>query len=145
MNIDDINFSDDFLKELEKLEGAMQESTRKEEIRKKRAEGGKLGGRPVLSKKREFQKNVRLNENEKNEIEALAKAYGITESELFRRSALNISLPNPERNKILSDYKTHFSRIANFFRNDVWNENEKNDFKQELKEIISLIKSNLIR
>ena len=144
MNKEEIYDSDDLLKELEQLERVMNENQKKEEIRKKRAEGGKLGGRPILTKKRELQKNIKLNEIEKKKIEALAKTYGITESELFRRSALGISMPDPERNKILSQYKTHFSRISNFFKNDVWDENEKNDYKNELKEIIHLIKINLI-
>ncbi len=116
MNEKENPFSEDYLR---KLQEQFSESKRKEEIRKKRAEGGKKGGRPIVNKIRNIQKNIRLNEQEEKQIFELAQEYGISESELFRRSALNIPMPDPERNKLLSEYRTNFARISNIFRSDI--------------------------
>lgn len=133
-------FSEAYLK---KLQEQFSESKRKEEIRKKRAEGGKKGGRPIVNKIRNIQKNIRLNEQEEKRIFEMAKAYGISESELFRRSALGVPMPNADRNKLLSEYRTNFSRISNIFRSDIWEWSEKEEFKTELKEVILLLKNHL--
>ena len=140
MNEKENPFSEDYLR---KLQEQFSESKRKEEIRKKRAEGGKKGGRPIVNKIRNIQKNIRLNEQEEKQIFELAKEYGISESELFRRSALNIPMPDPERNKLLSEYRTNFARISNIFRSDIWEWSEKEEFKKELKEVIQLLKNHL--
>ena len=58
MNEKENPFSDDYLR---KLQEQFSESKRKEEIRKKRAEGGKKGGRPIVNRIRNIQKNIRLN------------------------------------------------------------------------------------
>lgn len=140
MNEKENQFSEDYLR---KLQEQFSESKRKEDIRKKRAEGGKKGGRPVVNKIRNIQKNIRLNEQEETQIFEIAQAYGISESELFRRSALNIPMPDPERNKLLSEYRTNFARISNIFRSEIWEWSEKEDFKNELKEVIQLLKNHL--
>ena len=57
-------FSEDYIK---KIEEQFLQSKRKEEIRKKRAEGGKKGGRPIVNKIRNIQKNIRLNEQEEKQ------------------------------------------------------------------------------
>ena len=136
----DIHFSEDYIK---KIEEQFLQSKRKEEIRKKRAEGGKKGGRPIVNRIRNIQKNIRLNELEEKQILELAQSYGISESELFRRSALGVPMPDPERNKLLSEYRTNFARISNIFRSEIWEWSEKEEFKSELKEVIQLLKNHL--
>ena len=133
-------FSEDYIK---KIEEQFLQSKRKEEIRKKRAEGGKKGGRPIVNKIRNIQKNIRLNEQEEKQVFELAQAYGISESELFRRSALSIPMPDQDRNKLLSEYRTNFARISNIFRSEVWEWSEKEEFKNELKDVIQLLKNHL--
>ncbi|WP_343643391.1 hypothetical protein [Chryseobacterium sp.] len=129
--------------DIAELERQYQESQRKAEIRKKRAEGGKKGGRPVLEKKRKIQKNIKFYETEILHLEAKARTYNISLTELIRRGALGIPMPDKERNILLSEYKTNFRRIANIFRSDKWNEEDKKVFKTELQEVISLIKKSL--
>ena len=131
------------LDELNQLARQMEQQNRKEEIRKKRAEGGKKGGRPVLTKKREIKKFFRINEIEQKHITEVSEAWGVSESEYFRRCTMGIVMPDAERNKLLSEYHTNFKRITNIFRKDIWDDNEKNDFKRELSEVINLIKKNL--
>ncbi|MRM86533.1 hypothetical protein D1002_11785 [Riemerella anatipestifer] len=128
---------------LKKLQEQFSESKHKEEIRKKRAEGGKKGGRPIVNEVRNIQKNVRLNKFEEKKIFETSQAYGISISELFRRSALNVPMPDPERNKLLSEYRTNFSRISNIFRSDIWEWSEKEEFKSEIKKVIQLIRNHL--
>ncbi len=143
MNNDNISFNESLLRELTQLSGEMQQKERKEEIRRKRAEGGKKGGRPVLTKKREIKKFFRINEIEQKHITEVSEAWGVSESEYFRRCIMGVVMPDAERNKMLSEYHTNFKRIANIFRKDIWNENEKEHFKKELTEVIQLIKKNM--
>lgn len=131
------------LDELHQLARQMEQQTRKEEIRKKRAEGGKKGGRPVLTKKREIKKFFRINEIEQKHITEVSEAWEVSESEYFRRCIMGVVMPDGERNKILSEYHTNFKRIGNIFRKDIWDESEKEYFKKELTEVIQLIKKNL--
>lgn len=131
------------LDELNQLARQMEQQNRKEEIRRKRAEGGKKGGRPVLNKKRDIKKFFRINEIEEKHIKEVCEAWGVSESEYFRRCAMGIVMPDAERNKLLSEYHTNFKRISNIFRKDIWDEADKEYFKQELSEVIQLIKKNL--
>lgn len=136
-------YDDLLLQELTQLASEMEATSRKEEIRRKRAEGGKKGGRPVLTKKREIKKFFRINEIEQKHISEVSSAWGVSESEYLRRCATGVPMPDAERNKILSMCHTHFKRISNIFRRDIWDEEEREQFKKELSEVIYLIKSNL--
>lgn len=136
-------FDDLILQELTRLSGEMEENARKEKIRRKRAEGGKKGGRPVLTKNREIKKFFRINEIEQKHISEVSSSWGVSESEYLRRCAMGVPMPDAERNKILSMCHTHFKRISNIFRRDIWDEAEKEHFRKELSEVIMLIKNNL--
>lgn len=143
MNNKNIDFSEELLQELSRLSGDMEEEVRKESIRRKRADGGKKGGRPKLSRKREIKKFFRINEIEQKYISEVSSAWGVSESEYLRRCATGIPMPDGERNKILSACHTHFKRISNIFRRDLWDESEKEYFRKEILEVIKLIKNNL--
>lgn len=129
--------------ELSQLSAEMEQDARKEEIRRKRAEGGKKGGRPVLTKKREIKKFFRINEIEQKHISEASSAWGVSESEYLRRCAAGVPMPDAERNKILSMCHTNFKRISNIFRRDIWDEPEKEHFMKELSEVMMLVKNNL--
>ena len=131
------------LDELNQLARQMEQQNRKEEIRRKRAEGGKKGGRPVLNKKRDIKKFFRINEIEEKHIKEVSEAWGVRESEYFRRCAMGIVMPDAERNKLLSEYHTNFKRISNIIKKDIWDEADKEYLKKELSEVIQLIKKNL--
>lgn len=136
-------FDDLLLQELTQLSAELEQESRWEEIRRKRAAGGKKGGRPVLTKKREIKKFFRINEIEQRHISEVSSAWGVSESEYLRRCAMGVPMPDAERNKILSMCHTHFKRISNIFRRDVWNDTDKEHFAKELSEVIMLIKTNL--
>lgn len=143
MNHEEIDFEALLEEELSQLSAELEQDARKEEIRRKRAEGGKKGGRPVLTKKREIKKFFRINEIEQKHITEVSSAWGVSESEYFRRCAAGVPMPDAERNKILSMCHTHFKRISNIFRRDIWDDAEKEHFRKELSEVIMLVKNNL--
>ena len=138
-----IDFETLLEEELLRLSAELEQDARREEIRRKRAEGGRKGGRPVLTKKREIKKFFRINEIEQKHISEVSSAWGVSESEYLRRCATGVAMPDGERNKILSMCHTHFNRISNIFRRDIWDEGEKEQFRKELSEVIMLIKNNL--
>ena len=143
MNNEAIDIESLLEEELSRLSAELEQDARREEIRRKRAEGGKKGGRPVLTKKREIKKFFRINEIEQRHITEVSSAWGVSESEYLRRCATGVAMPDAERNKILSMCHTNFKRISNIFRRDMWDEEEKEQFRKELSEAIHLIKSNL--
>ena len=138
------SFDNLLLQELNQLANEMETTSRKEEVRRKRAEGGKKGGRPVLTKKREIKKFFRINEIEQKHITIASEAWGVSESEYLRRCATGVPMPDAERNKILSACHTNFKRISNIFRRDIWDDSEKEHFISELAEVIQLVKKNII-
>lgn len=127
--------------ELLELSQKMDDQKKKEITRKKRAEGGKLGGRPKAKIERKKQVNVGLSVNEYSKLSAVAEAHKITIPELFRRSAFQVPMPDSERNKMLVEYRVNFSRISNIFRRDIWDQEEKNKFRKELNEVILQIRN----
>ena len=68
MNADDFDFSEELLRELTQLDDQIKTDNRKEEIRKKRAEGGKLGGRPKIDNSKKKQVNVKFSEYEQHHL-----------------------------------------------------------------------------
>lgn len=143
MNHEETDLESLLEEELAQLSAELEQDARREEIRRKRAEGGKKGGRPILTKKREIKKFFRINEIEQKHITEVSSAWGVSESEYLRRCATGVPMPDSERNKILSMCHTHFKRISNIFRRDIWDDEEREQFKKELSEVIYLIKSNL--
>ncbi|MEG1669175.1 hypothetical protein [Chryseobacterium sp.] len=143
MNTDDFELSEELLRELTQLDDQIKTDNRKEEIRKKRAEGGKLGGRPKIENSKKKQVNVKLSENEYLQISKVAGSYGMTLPDFIRRRSLDVPLRDGKRNEILLEYRTNFKRISNIFRKDIWTESEKNELKTELEEVIKLIKKNI--
>ena len=129
--------------DFESFEQEFLEEFQKKQLAEKRREWGKLGGRPAPKGVRTVQKNIRLREEEYLKIEAKAEKFGITVSELFRRSALAVALPDPVRNKALVQAQLNFKRISNYFQKTIWTEEEKGEVISEIKEVISIIKKNL--
>lgn len=143
MNADDFDFSEELLRELTQLDDQIKTDNRKEEIRKKRAEGGKLGGRPKIDNSKKKQVNVKFSENDYLQVSEVASSYGMTLQDFIRRRSLDVPLRDGKRNEILLEYRTNFKRISNIFRKDIWTESEKNELKTELEEVIKLIQKNI--
>lgn len=143
MNADNFNFSEELLRELTQLDDQIKTDNRKEEIRKKRAEGGKLGGRPKIDNSKKKQVNVKFSENDYLQVSEVASSYGMTLQDFIRRRSLDVPLRDGKRNEILLEYRTNFKRISNIFRKDIWTESEKNELKTELEEVIKLIQKNI--
>lgn len=143
MSADDFDFSEELLRELTQLDDQIKTDNRKEEIRKKRAEGGKLGGRPKIENSKKKQVNVSFSENDYLQILKVAGSYGMTLQDFIRRRSLDVPLRDGKRNEILLEYRTNFKRISNIFRKDIWTESEKNELKTELEEVIKLIQKNI--
>lgn len=143
MNADDFDFSEELLRELTQLDDQIKTDNRKEEIRKKRAEGGKLGGRPKIDNSKKKQVNVKFSENDYLQVSEVASSYGMTLQDFIRRRSLDIPLRDGKRNEILLEYRTNFKRISNIFRKDIWTESEKNELKTELEEVIKLLQKNI--
>ena len=143
MNEEDFDFSEQFLQELIQLDEQIKADNRKEEIRKKRAEGGKLGGRPKIDNSKKKQVNVKFSEKDYLQISEVASSYGMTLQDFIRRRSLDVPLRDGKRNEILLEYRTNFKRISNIFRKDIWTESEKNELKTELEEVIKLIQKNI--
>lgn len=143
MNTDDFELSEELLRELTQLDDQIKTDNRKEEIRKKRAEGGKLGGRPKIDNSKKKQVNVKFSEKDYLQVSEVASSYGMTLQDFIRRRSLNVPLRDGNRNEILLEYRTNFKRISNIFRKDIWTENEKNELKTELEEVIKLIQKNI--
>ena len=143
MNADNFDFSDELLRELNQLDDQIKADNRKEEIRKKRSEGGKLGGRPKIDNSKKKQINVKFSENDYLQVSEVANSYGMTLQDFIRRRSLDIPLRDGKRNEILLEYRTNFKRISNIFRKDIWTESEKNELKTELEEVIKLLQKNI--
>ena len=143
MNAEDFDFSDQFLQELTQLDEQIKADNRKEEIRKKRAEGGKLGGRPKKENPKKKQVNVSFIEKDYLQVLEVANSYGMTLQDFIRRQCLNVPLRDGKRNEILLEYRTNFKRISNIFRKDIWTESEKKELKTELEEVIKLLQKNI--
>lgn len=143
MNAEDFDFSDQFLQELNQLDEQIKADNRKEEIRKKRAEGGKLGGRPKIDNSKKKQVNVKFSENDYLQVLEVANSYGMTLQDFIRRRSLDVPLRDGKRNEILLEYRTNFKRISNIFRKDIWTESEKKELKNELEEVIKLLQKNI--
>jgi DNA invertase Pin-like site-specific DNA recombinase len=143
MNAEDFDFSDQFLQELNQLDEQIKADNRKEEIRKKRAEGGKLGGRPKIDNSKKKQVNVKFSENDYLQVLEVANSYGMTLQDFIRRRSLDVPLRDGKRNEILLEYRTNFKRISNIFRKDIWTESEKKKLKNELEEVIKLLQKNI--
>lgn len=143
MNEEDFDFSEQFLQELIQLDEQIKADNRKEEIRKKRAEGGKLGGRPKIDNSKKKQVNVKFSEKDYLQISEVASSYGMTLQDFIRRRSLDVPLRDGKRNEILLEYRTNFKRISNIFRKDIWTESEKKELKTELEEVIKLLQKNI--
>lgn len=143
MNADNFDFSDELLRELNQLDDQIKADNRKEEIRKKRAEGGKLGGRPKIDNSKKKQINVKFSENDYLQVSEVASSYGMTLQDFIRRRSLDVPLRDGKRNEILLEYRINFKRISNIFRKDIWTEGEKNELKTELEEVIKLLQKNI--
>lgn len=143
MNADNFDFSDELLRELNQLDDQIKADNRKEEIRKKRSEGGKLGGRPKIDNSKKKQINVKFSENDYLQVSEVANSYGMTLQDFIRRRSLDVPLRDGKRNEILLEYRTNFKRISNIFRKDIWTESEKNELKTELEEVIKLLQKNI--
>lgn len=143
MNAEDFDFSEQFLQELNQLDEQIKADNRKEEIRKKRAEGGKLGGRPKIDNSKKKQVNVKFSENDYLQVLEVANSYGMTLQDFIRRRSLDVPLRDGKRNEILLEYRTNFKRISNIFRKNIWTESEKNELKTELEEVIKLLQKNI--
>ena len=139
MSEEKFNLDDELLRELSALDEQINFENRKEEIRKKRAEGGKKGGRPKKDNSLKKQINVKYSERDYLRILSTAEALKISPAELIRRSSLGLEIPDKERNEILKSYRGNFNRIGNFFRSQIWDESEKAEFRKELREVIKLI------
>lgn len=139
MNPDHPQLDDGLLQELQSLEEHIHAETRQQEIRKKRAEGGKLGGRPKKEGSLKKQINVKYSETDYLRITKAAEALKIKPAELIRRASLGQPVPDNERNEILKSYRGNFNRIANIFRSQIWGEAEKAELRKELRMVTRLI------
>ncbi|MEG1592482.1 MAG: hypothetical protein RR391_16595, partial [Chryseobacterium sp.] len=92
MNEEYFDFSDDILRDLAQLDEQIRADNRKEEIRKKRAEGGKLGGRPKIDNSKKKQVNVKFSEKDYLQVSEVASSYGMTLQDFIRRRSLNVPL-----------------------------------------------------
>lgn len=120
-----------------------QKKQQEEERKNKLRAWGKLGGRPPKEKKKSVTISTRATEKQKEILKERADKVGLSLSEFLLRSALEIPLPNAERNKTLVEYRTNFKRIANHFRSNVWTPAEKEMFKSELNRVIKAIEKEL--
>lgn len=112
------------------------ENNRKEQFRR----WGKLGGRPKSERKKSVQISVSMSGTQKEKLDTLAKSAGVNPQEFIRRMIDNEKPSDPERNKTLLEYRTNFSRISNYFERNIWDDAEKESFKELLSKTISEIR-----
>lgn len=134
---------EDWIKDFEKWNEELIEKQKEEARKNQFREWGKLGGRPPKERKKNVTISIRVTEKEKEILQKKAEKADLSLAEFVRRSALEIPLPDPERNKTLVEYRTNFKRLANHFRSGVWTPAEKSKFTAELKDIISKIEKAL--
>ncbi len=104
---------------------------------------GKLGGRPKKDTTQNERITVRLTSLEKRKAEEKAEKLGVTLSEYCRRAIENKPFPDKERNLVLLEYRTNFSRLSNYFKRNIWSESEKSEFLKELRVLIDQLKKEL--
>ncbi|MGI9528011.1 MAG: hypothetical protein ACR2MS_12960 [Weeksellaceae bacterium] len=133
-----------FLEEIEKWNQELIVKSQKEKKKNQYREWGKLGGRPQKGKDKLSEKMMlSLTVEQKRKLDLLSKSFGIKPQELLRNLISNTEPRDPERNKILLEYRTNFKRISNHFKSGVWTLSEKKKFTSELNAVILLIENNL--
>lgn len=135
--------SENWLEELQKAQEDFDRQTEEIERKNKFREWGKLGGRPPRNEVKNVRVAARISEREKIFLDKKSKITGESLSELLRKGALNIPLPDPEKTKILVEYRTNFVRISNFMKKGIWTENEKKELKELLKSTIKSIEKEI--
>lgn len=135
--------------EWERLYQEGKEKIKKEKRAAQLREWGKLGGRPVKGKdEKKIRISFRVSENEKMLIDKKVLESEMSLSEYLRRSALSSEIRqrpkmDTERNKILVEYRLNFIRLSNFIESRIWNEEEKTEFKKELRGLIRSLQEEL--
>lgn len=94
--------------------------------------------------------NLRLTKAEHKMLKEKSEMSKIGMGELIRIAIHNVEgfkiiIPNAEENKTLLEYRTNFSRIRNHFQSQMWNEGERENYKNLLDEIIRKIDKYLQR
>lgn len=135
---------DKLINEIEKWNQDLLDKSQKEKKKKQYREWGKLGGRPKKGSKKLTEKMlVSLTLQHKNKLDEISETFGLRPQELIRNLISNTQPRDPERNKILLEYRANFRRISNHFRSAIWTEAEKEKFTQELNDVIILIEKQL--
>lgn len=137
--------------EWERLYQEGEEKIKKEQRSAQLCEWGKLGGgsRPVKGKdEKKVRISFRVSESEKMLIDKKVLESEMSLSEYLRSSALSSKIQqrpkvDTERNKILVEYRLNFIRLFNFIESRIWNEEEKLEFKKELRGLIRSLQEEL--
>lgn len=107
------------------------------------------GSRPVKGKdEKKVRISFRVSESEKMLIDKKVLESEMSLSEYLRSSALSSKIQqrpkvDTERNKILVEYRLNFIRLFNFIESRIWNEEEKLEFKKELRGLIRSLQEEL--
>lgn len=133
-----------WLKDIEKWNQEIVEKSQKEHKKNQYRKWGKLGGRPKKGKEKLSEKMlISFSIKQKQKLDFDSNSYGIKPQEYIRNLVENKNPKDAERNKILLEVRTHFKRIGNHFRSNVWSFAEKEEYKAKLDRVISLIENEL--
>lgn len=136
--------SKNWIKDIEKWNQDLLDKSEKERKKNQYRAWGKLGGRPKKGSYKKTEKlMLSLTAEQKNKLEMISQSFGIKPQELIRNLISDIEPRDPERNKVLMEYRTNFRRISNHFKSGVWTIAEREKYLKELNNIILLIENNL--
>lgn len=127
---------DDFYKKL-------QEELEAEAKKKKSVEYGKLGGRPKKEIRKTERITLRFTPEEIQTIISKSEEKKLNTTDYCRLILNEKTLPNFEQNKILIEYANNFSRISNYMKMGIFNENEKAELTKEIKNLISELREKI--
>ncbi len=106
-------------------------------------EWGKLGGRPKKINSKSERITLRFTPDEMEIIKKESAKNEISLTDYCRVILLNKTIPEREKNLTLIEYGNNFSRLSNFIRMGIFNQEEKGYFLAELEETIKGIKNSI--
>lgn len=106
-------------------------------------EWGKLGGRPKKINSKSERITLRFTPDEMEIIKKESVKNEISLTDYCRVILLNKTIPEREKNLTLIEYGNNFSRLSNFIRMGIFNQEEKGHFLAELDETIKGIKNSI--
>lgn len=91
--------------------------------------------------KKSCQLNIRMTPDEYRHLKEESLKQQLKLADYCRLLLLKTEIPDREENVELLKIGEKFIRISNFFNSGIWSDSEREEFKKELKSVISEIRN----